>query len=302
MRSVLFYISISVLFLGCTKEFEVNLENGENSLCVQSVFNQEHPITLRATTFVPTGSADEIDTIHNAMINLYEDDIFLETLKYLGNGYYQSVSVPTYSKYKIDIVTPDFPFVWAETSMPQSVPVLACDTASKIEHIFILHLGQTKDYEVLSLTIHFDDPENERNFYMLEPQIKSVDSLGDHYYGQGFGSNDPVFGMSTLEISDLINFDHWPFIPPYFKDELFNGMSASVNIFIMNPYTREGNAGLRIYLHNISEVHFRNIESIRLQYEAYDNTFTEPPVTPSNINGGVGLFTGMNSSYIDIEF
>ena len=113
------YLIILFLFCSCEKEIELQLDEGQDKLVVNSFFypDTNFRVYVSSTKLITDNNSSYIN---DAEVKLFENENYVETLNFESNGWYTSISVPNYkNNYKIE-VKQGGRFVYASSYVPDS--------------------------------------------------------------------------------------------------------------------------------------------------------------------------------------
>lgn len=263
----------------CRKELDVNYDR-KKKLVVNSLFAVDSIITINLSTTY-SSHTDNVDLeindtntipyVKNAEVILLKEGQRLDTLEYIGAGFYKSeYRAQPKTNYSIRVITSQFNTVTASSYVPQ--------------HISILSTKKRNDSAIIS----FKDPSEQTNYYYVF-----------------IGSNNPE-GFYVIFNKDVRNLHTGEkYTRGFFSDEMFNGDTCEVSI--KNP-TYYNTTEKHVYLCHINKDYYkysqledeqRNLELIGDQFFL---AFAEPINVYSNISKGLGIFTGFSLSKDTVYF
>ncbi len=290
MRTILFLMACLFLISSCEKEIDIKLSQKEKKIVINSFFNNEEFLHVNISSNQPSTDGDTVDFIQNACVLLYDNDIFLDTLRWLSGGDYVSdkvipgISIP----YKLKVEVPGLSTATTDVSrIPVNVKHFSVDTSSYVDKIS----GKL----VRHIRLKFKDIENTANYYLLymvwegtryeydmdstiADSVKTYGKVRD--YGQGQGIIVPYTGKL------------------FFSDELMEGDTIERDIYFAQKIGGTDPASFNnlmayINLCTISEEYYLYAKSYADQSFAIDfSLFVEPVSVFSNINNGYGIFAG----------
>ena len=224
----------------------------------------------------------QADPIVNATVELFKNGQLLETIPFMEDRFYvKELGSPLAedgAEYQLKISADGFEPIAATQIMPTPVPILSAtyeaEGALDID-------GERVD----EITIEFEDPGQEENYYLIYIVVKSE-------FGSGY---DPYLH----QLDPLAEqFDEGQ----YLKDDSFNGKKYSWRVGIYPQHFQPGdNSKIFVWLQSVSRDQYFYERSVFLAEEADDNPFAEPVIIHSNVEGGQGIFSLSAGSEVVIE-
>lgn len=282
----LFLVAASLAFASCETIVNIDLPEHKRALVVNSLFAHDSVLTVEVSHSIGSLDNSQINFVDNATVEIYKDGNYVGTLPSIGDGKYASSGVVARhgSSYTVKASAPAYDPVSSTTKVPVPVAVTSWSLKDSAVSIYGSYMAE------LSLT--FNDPPGERNFYMLELYV--VDSMGNSYREGIF----PKTEESTTEQAV------YPFI--LINDELINGKTYTVNalmesylVFMVTPPNGTGNLVARFK--SISSDFYLYLKTRDLQAMNGGNPFSEPVRVYSNIDGGYGIFAGSSATSVTIK-
>lgn len=288
MRFYLFILIGLFIYFSCEKEVPIDLSLKEKRIVINSFFNNEEFMHVNLSSNQPSTDKDTAIFLDNAIVLLYENDLFLDTLKLRNKGnYFSDKIIPEKAvPYKLVVEVPGIQTATTDFSMiPVAVNDFSLDTSS-FDEIF-------SGNEYRKVKLRFKDIENVPNYYLIsmnwlatsyvyDTEGNVIDSIQTKV-AYGWGSE----GINIPYISQMV-----------FSDELMEGDTIEKNLYF---YKDMYGAGLQKYDHlmayfklcTISEEYYLYAKSYTEQYNSIDwAVFVEPVTVFSNIKNGYGIFAG----------
>ena len=281
-----FYIIalIGILFSGCEMTIPVELPEQEPKIVVNSLFAPDKPEWIikvyKSKGMYETG---DYTPLENATVNLYKDEVFLETVVYSStfSGYrvHQDFLPVPGATYTIKVDVPGMESVEATETVPEAI---------KINSITInrnVRLNKENQYES-DIIINFDDPSGDRDYYGL---MVNTYHFGQKMEGASFKSADPAFTDESYTF-DSEDYRYFCCEKAIFSDEFFDGKNYNLTI-TMEQFALENSSVLEIELYTINRSYYLYTTSSQLQMNNRGNPFAEPVIIFNNIKNGFGIFS-----------
>jgi len=235
--------------------------------------------------------AEPLECIENATVTLYADDQFLETILHSGNGIYVGATViQPNRKYTCIASIPGFEEVIATDSIPN------CTTLINISHTDMAGVDKEGNtYPSVSFT--FENDTSSEKYYEVLIKILQYDSY--HYVTPIF-ITDPVLLNEGLPLAifsnEMIKGNCYTMTLNYTTGEI--GGRDGVSHTILHPLILE--------VRSISYHYYLYAKQLHLyeqgRYPEIAGGVILPAQLYSNINNGLGIFTGYASVQSDTIF
>lgn len=305
-------------------------------ITVNCILNEGEPIQMRISRSQPYPPLTDSDlVIKNAIVKLFEDDIYIddlvyqETYKYMNRFEYRNLTDNYFSlnqfspglnhTYSVKVNAPDFQEVTSSTTIPNPVPIISVDTNT----VFTMSGGY--QYKTIECTIRFKDTPGDRNCYEL-----TITRHGLYY-------SCPSIDWSKCNTSEIIytipfichdlnalsyrmpSGSPGSFVPGledeeimsnrvFIADDSFDGMTYELKVLIPVAYSDAAYPPIsgekftlrkiNFELSSINEEYYKYARSNYVQVYKKNDMFSEPCTVYSNIYNGVGIFSG-SSVFID---
>ncbi|MCK5823718.1 MAG: DUF4249 domain-containing protein [Bacteroidales bacterium] len=298
-------INVLIIFLltSCRKPIDMDLHNIKSQLVVNSLFSPDSLFKVNITKDIsplkrirnydssgncfPDSQNNYIDV--KATVLLYENNNFIDTLKFIKNSNYRSKFKPSVNNdYKIVVEAQDYTTVEAHNDIPKKIPITSISKEKK-EDI-------EGDYAWYNIYINFKDPVEEKNYYLLRgvPQYINFCELS---------SEDPVISKWDVYNNKLFVFD----------DELFNGKNYQLTLKGFVDEWRldymDSLKYLAFNLHSITKEFYFYAKSCNSQaakgdelFDVFQQGLSEPIPIYTNIENGLGVFAGYSVSSDTVRF
>ncbi len=297
------FFSLLLALAGCEQPAVFSPEKPKAQLVVVSNFTRDKAIQV----FVSKSRSilDEVEGgyVLDATVEIYEGDIYLETLELTEPRPYTS-EVPFYATrqlipkvnttYTIRVEAPGCEPAMAKSKIPASISLASASIAD-----FALDDGKEPDAFSASytLSLSFNDPSEEKNYYHLSLyqqihryQIYEGDTLitGAYLLSLKFNPQDNTNGRIAHINGGLLVEDN----------DLNNGKAISFELPLKIQLKKgeELLGKLFLELRAVTEEYYLYFSSLSRQKHSPDSPFSEPVILFDNIDGGLGIFAGYNSS------
>jgi hypothetical protein len=259
--------------------------------------------------------------ITDAVVKLYRDGDFIETLTYVEPAPQQEYYQPTpYSRYVSQGVKPVYGSIYrievemagmkkasGEAALPDIIPVIGLDT---VEHL------QDWGNIMMEAKVRFSDPGGENNFYRIADRCSEGMYYGDKtvpwsaetpvsVYNNDCSyasDNDPVINP-RIEEQDL--FDMQPQNTHHiFSDELIAGKEYALTLELNHRWPETDYYEFSLFtfeLQSITEDFYIYLRSSSAHIQTYDDFITEPVLVYTNIDNGLGVVGAMSSSTVTLN-
>ena len=284
MRNYIICLIVLLLISSCEKDFNINTGNTGKEVVINSLWNDGGPMYVYLSQPYPVGAPNNnITSIADARIDLYEDSVFKETLHYVPSdtqalfGAYLSNLIPQQGKsYAIKTYEPKY----LNAIATDQVPIQAQLITSALEQYADSGINPTgKMYMV------FRDNPAVQNYYRINAwaygKMWYINNTGDTAYQYQTYAITP-YPISA--VNDTVR-DGDFFL---FSDRGFNGQEKNLEL-AFSPVDRHNfiNLTLSVELHTVSYAHYQYFKTLNL----YRNSGSDEPVyIYNNINNGLGAF------------
>lgn len=293
-----FILSVLFVMTACEKIIDYPVSPGELNVVVNSILNTDSTISVNISKSVGILDTSSAPYIHNASVNLYENNEPAGSMKYQGNGFYALDGfVPEAGiEYAVAVNAPGKDNIRASCMIPEPVPIISADTILRLIDNDVYYKSYT--YDVI-LTVR--DPPGLSNFYEIILFQKTLYTYPDtvySIYSRRFCTDDPVFEYYR------INNDVYPLAlnldtemlnasAVYFSDKLLDGKKFTVK-FSLEQWNINGM--YYIYLRSLTKDYYLYLASLAYYNQASGNPFSERVQLHSNISNGLGIFGGYSSA------
>ena len=304
------YIIVLFCFYSCTKEITIAVPNTGKQFVVNGHIENNQPVKILLTRslpyFDPLNDNDVLESlVDDALITITNSDGLSETLSYefgLTDSWYYNYTGNTIlgeegMSYRLDIIKNDT-IVSASTTIPYLAPI----TLDSLRFLY-----RADDSSYCYLLGHWTDPDTIGNCIRAFSNTKSI-------WGNNFDQIPPFNGYDDFFISMLEGDGNY-------NDEYINGWSFSFPMYkgrgFWQEWGQQQNEEEEVDGVSGATTGFWNVgDSVQLKWSSVDREswdfwyslqfnnptgpFGAPSEANSNIQGGLGVFGGTSSQYINL--
>jgi len=267
----LFLLFVTFLF-ACEKTIRIDIPESEKKIVINGVLSPDEDIkvTISRSLYILDPDDGKPPFLTNAVVNLFENGQFINTLSHLSNGNYSiNYQASEGNTYYFEVNANDLNTATTSTKIPSKVNIKS--------------MGWEPDiHNDIQFTVKFSDPGETENYYLIDA-LYSPDTNLVKYYNFYISGNEQVLDIFTTHTGQII-----------LSDEVINGKSAEISFYAMDYLETFGI--YKINLKNITRDYYLYLKSYTLQYENIDNPFAEPVQVYHNINNGFGILGSFNVS------
>lgn len=326
MKRIIYICSLVITITACSKEIDLEHLRPTPRLVLNSVVIVGEPVTasLSRTWFYTEDHPDV--SIKDGEVKLYVNDEFVEQMVWkdgsLGKGipglYFAEYKPNIGDKLKIIAKAENYNEVFAETILPESVPI----KAFKVEHESESEGAWVYSRDIFYVT--FQDMPARSDYYLIYFEVGYPDWNEEGYTGTYSWSSiwldhvdDPLF-TSDISALDKVLDNYW-LSSKYgrvFTDDWISGQEYTLRLpggpnyapqpDSENEYEQDEESSekppilYRVCLYTISEGYYQYMKSIISMEDSsthgdlIDAGLAEPVKIYNNVIGGVGIFGGCN--------
>jgi hypothetical protein len=291
MKRIAAIIVIAFCICYCTKPVDINLPPHDPRLVLHGyvTVGDTFKIALGKTMVLDTLAGSGKTYVNNGWVLLYENNTFLDSLKYKAaeSRYVSSRTIAAPGKtYRIRAGAPGFPEIEAVTYAPFPLPTISLSHSK--------NTGSTSGGLLLDdIKFSFNDPAGENDFYLAV--LHTSDGSNCVY------TYDPSVEKYTVTLAPFSDggncIENTRIL---FTDKIFNGtlkeMTLSTYSSSLEPYTNPYTGVVsQPYLtrYHITEDYFRYYKTAINQDDIFEEgpSLTIPRMAKGNVKNGYGLFT-----------
>ena len=275
--------------MGCETIVDAKLPEHQPVLVANSFFQPDSTWRAHISRSTPILVDGAFPVIENATVEILEGPQVISRLAYIGNGnYFSSTGKPIPGRtYQLRVSAPDFQTISASDIIPRQIP---------INSVAILDSSVDQDPNLMEISIDFNDPPNEKNYYHLSFLIET--NSGQRY-ATYFFTNDPLLAETNSDI-DISSEPEFSGSQAVFDDALIAGERYTLNINVYNFIPAPDLKKISMTLSAVSKSFFDYFKTSELQEQTEDNPFAEPTLVFNNIENGLGIFAGYHPTAVTV--
>ncbi len=293
---------LSAFLFSCQKKLDIDIPDSEKHIVLNGIITTDSLIYVNVTKSKSVLSNEDVKMLDDANVKLFGNDLFIENLTNIGNGVFMSSLTPEIGvKYEVTADYENLQSVNSEITLKNPEKIISIDTILEINSYNYEDGYDYTDYR-MKFKIKIKDKIDENNYYFIslmkketiynfDEQPPVMTGYNDTYIH--FDSNDPIFerNQGYFSLNGMYGL--------VFSDELFNGQEYIINInsSILNENYYNSNYSsvtplLVVSLLTVNQDIYRYITSFNLNQQSGDNPFSQPVQIFSNVEKGLGLFSG----------
>ncbi|OFX45366.1 MAG: hypothetical protein A2046_06545 [Bacteroidetes bacterium GWA2_30_7] len=298
---LILFILFTFTFYSCRKVIDVELPSKEGKIVINSFFNNNESLIINISKSLHILDNKESKLLDDAIVNIYENNVFKEKLTNINNGnYIANTFIPSFDKlYKVNVSYPDLKDAYSENMIPMPIKIISIDTSTVYTTNNNTGMNQNggNSYPQYQLKIKFKDNESVKNFYSLNVFVKNQNSYIKSSQNIQLNNYYPIYFTST----DLIIESMQNNATAFFSDDFINGKEYVIIINIDKYNFPNTNNEVLVVLNSVSEDYFLYSKSYNLYQSVKGNPFAEPVQVYNNIENGYGIFAGYSSDTLGLN-
>lgn len=257
-------------------------------IVVNSIFSEGEKWNVHVTKSKQILDQTEFEILTNASVDLYEDEILLESLTYIGDGIYESTQTPKIGKvYTLRVASDGLDLVRAESEILSPVQIKRISKAQK--------RYESLDYTELSIV--FSDDEKVANYYNVSLYEYEGETVGNcEFFGTPFYFASVDNELKIGDILDTNSVEYFDQDGAAFNDLLFNGTNYTLKLLIENRHIDSIDVAM-VEIKSLSKNYYEYITTRTAYILAQGDPFSQPVYVKSNIENGYGIFAGYSNTW-----
>ncbi|MCB0594284.1 MAG: DUF4249 domain-containing protein [Phaeodactylibacter sp.] len=301
--SQLVILPLLLTIFGCEQPSSLRLEKPDPKLVVVSNFTRDKAVQVFVSKSQSILDEETTEYVLDATVEIYEDDVYLETLS-LVEPMHAEAEVPYYTTrnlvpkvnttYTIQVDASCCASATAKSRIPNSIDF----SSVSISDFTLVESQDTEEFFVnYRVKMSFEDPGEEKNYY----HISLLQQINEYSFNEGDTAITDSYHLSLV----------------FNPEENGNGRVAHINggLLLEDNMSNDGEVidfeiplnirlkkneellgQLFLELRAVTEEYYRYFSDLSLQKESSGSPFAEPVFIYDNIDGGLGVFAGYNSS------
>lgn len=301
VNNISLIIILFAILTSCEKEFDLNIEDSDKKIVINSVFNTTEPISAEITKSSSPNGIILINELENANVSLYENNSFIENLVYQKTssdyiGKFISITIPISGKeYTIKVDEPNFKKAEAKSYVPAKIAINS-ETVNHIEwggnnsgpirfnFSFILDDTDGLDYYFMTMyfpVLYVNPVTNDTTLHAYQYAEILTGNLPNSqlYVKNGLLFTDEIFNNTNYEISGTAT----TYAETFGDYDLTNREDLILDT-----------TNLYISLHHLSPELYYFYSSHATSLDNENDIYSEPTPIFSNVENGLGIFGGEN--------
>lgn len=282
----------------CEEPVDLDIAVLPPKIVVNSNFVPGQPFQVSITKSKNVLSTETEEYVNDAEVRIFSSqgkELDKLQLKHFQHPFYESRRLqPESGKgYRIEVEVPGYPQLIAEDIVPFPVAL------ENIEMDTIETFGAIDErvYKV-EINVGFTDPIGAQDYYHLSLYNEVLDPVDENVPMNGFDENNsedklvPLMPLENDKDNPTVTF-HYEDGGILFTDEDFDGQKAGLKFYSLISLNNEAKMGKVIgVLRTVSKDYYLYHTSLSRQIANKDRPFVEPISVYSNIENGLGIFSG----------
>lgn len=299
------FIFIILAFTACQKNLKLKFDNKDIKQVLVVNFTPNNYLYLSISKSKLPNDFNTVEFLNNCKVDLYENNILIETLPYIlkdtlsGLGFYTSSFVLKENKtYKVISVNEQLGTASAEEYLP---PYPNSAEINLLQHADTAHPNVKGKY-----ILTFQDSANAKNYYTIAIYYKAIKTVTDSN-GITKDKTDYLFNVPsfTAEIPNPSSY-----YKSFFNDANFDGQLKSYVFDFSSEYDNYFTELFNLYKEidiifefvNVGPGYYSwNVQQLPVGDNNFNDGQNERINISSNINNGYGHFSGLSAIYKTIK-
>jgi hypothetical protein len=296
-----------IFFAACEKVIDPGeLPQQDARLVFNSIIYTDSVIKANISSSKSILSGKPYVFIDNAVVELFEDDLFLQILVNKKNGNYLStVNAKSNKKYSVKVSAPNYNNITASTTMLGNISIsniTKYDTSTAFYSLNSYGGDQKYINGATNYKLKIIDDLTKTNYYGIRPIIEIYDDAGEKI-------DEPGIYVTVQRNSGDNTFNNGGYNAPFIDIDdqtLVNGKEIEVDlsVFISGSFDSNlmvGSIKIFLELYNINEDFYKYRSTLNDQTNTNGSFFSEPVMVYSNVSNGMGIFAGTNINIVFIN-
>lgn len=279
MRSLLFILLV-VFTCSCEKTVHIPLPDEANKLVLNLLMNKDSIMMARVSLSDRMNSFQQPADIKDAVVNLYENGTFKETLTpwlYASRYYYRSKTLPQAgATYKVTAAVGGYTDVAGSDHIPDTVEIGEMR----------LTVAQANSWQAkVTINVQLNDDPAVQNYYRVR-----LYNIREWVSSNGNGSRQKIQQYFEAEEANLKIWGDKVRSEFYTTDALFNGRSPR---FTLRADTDGSFKKMVVEISSLTYNSYNYLNSAFMAREKNDDGLSEKVIVFNNIENGLGIVGGV---------
>jgi hypothetical protein len=285
IKKLLHIITFCLLLFACEEDSKISTKHSNPSLVINSLIGTDSILRAKIYSSSYFGTQQKPTVISNAKATIFENNKEIGELTYKNESYsLNNYKITANSTYRMSVSHPNFPLATTQCKTLKKVPI------SKVSSEIYPEKNR------ISFTVTFNDPKEEKNYYMI--LLYGNDSFSRQRL-QYYSENIAYQGNLQLNSDSRILSRLYKSIT--FSDQTFTNQKASITIYRFLNDQNEDLFNYKIVLYHITEEYFNYERSYVAIKNSSDIPFLHQSNLFSNVKSGYGIFASYATDEKEVQ-
>lgn len=306
-KKIFTIVLLIILSFSCQKELEIKLPDFEPKPVVNCLFSTDTNFVLNLSHSISLNDSIKVN-IETAKCYLFSDEILIDSLSYISDGFYKSNIKPEQGKYyELKVISTYFDEVYSISNIPSVPQILNIEQQNFAVPPPVYSSDVFENLPLNKFSITFSDDAKVDNYYELKILIKRY--WADIHEKQMQRCPRLFSYDDVIRNENILDYEPNLFV---FSDSLFNGQTKTIDfLYKQDGVTRGCNSDNCTYFYGQYRIYykFRSISKEMYDYRkslikhVYNQQtgdvqlFGDPVPMFSNIKNGLGVFAGYSEVF-----
>ena len=303
MKHIIYTLTTALLLFSCEKKVVFDYEKPKEALVVNAQIHPDSTFKIFLSKTISPTDTINFESKENIQIEVYKNNNFLgfadeytQPEEEYELGFYSNdeFEFTENDSIKIETGNPNYNAVSAETRIPERPTISRISANNIILDENTMMWGYSLD---CNISLSIEDNPLEENYYAIDFFYNANFTFSDFFTGNF--TDTPYESKIMFEINDSDAIPSYQRNTGYLiSDELFNGESKEINVFIDTGIDIHNKDFEEFYIvvKSLSKEYFLYQKTLSEYYLNSNNPFTNQQEVYNNINNGYGIFCGYNST------
>lgn len=287
---------MGLILSSCESTIYYDLPEHERKIAIIGTLNPDSSLTVHLSKSFLADPSEAILSPGEVVASLFEDGQYLADLSHVRDNFY---GIPDFypvtgKEYSLEVSYGELRVVKCHTQIPERAQILALDTIT----------AYIDGRDQLTVNLKIMDQPGVSNYYALgvilthkyydrESKVVTDSLLSYPAYFTINGVNDLRVNTNLIDIDINFRFNDMLFV----TDALFDGQEFNLNFSpFLSPSNPVDNIIMDINFYQVTKSNYIFAESYYNYYKSLGSPLSEPVQVYSNIENGLGLFSGIAGS------